>query len=154
MKRFRSFYLYFSFCCFFSFFDSFFSFFLNYTENFFRANTTTWTHWTSPSSRWKNPVLNFVKKFLTFFGLCLGPANRLFYLAVPPEMFEPATRHIRQQCMSRDGALTRGKSGNRLKILTRMIINFFLHFSSSYFCEREGKIDNPTYTFFLSLSKN
>ena len=33
--------------------------------------------------------------------------NRLFYLALPPEVFEPVTLHINKECMSKDDAWTR-----------------------------------------------
>lgn len=32
-----------------------------------------------------------------------SPANRLFYLALPPSVFEPVTTHLKETCMSRTG---------------------------------------------------
>ena len=39
-------------------------------------------------------VLSLIKKFFS------EPANRLFYLALPPEVFQTVTEHIRRHCMS------------------------------------------------------
>ena len=31
-----------------------------------------------------------------------GKANRLFYLALPPSVYQTVTRHIKEQCMAKE----------------------------------------------------